>query len=80
MEVKDFGVGIPETDKRRIFDPFYTGENGRKFRESTGMGLYLLKEALNILGHRIEAGIRKLAKGQPFNYFFRNPKHYKLVR
>ncbi len=50
----DFGVGIPKTDKRRVFDPFYTGENGRKFRESTGMGLYLTKEAALHLGHRIE--------------------------
>jgi two-component system, OmpR family, sensor histidine kinase YxdK len=54
LEVKDFGIGIPETDKRRIFDPFYTGENGRKFRESTGMGLYLTKETLDYLGHRME--------------------------
>jgi len=54
LEVKDFGIGIPESDKRRIFDPFFTGENGRRFRESTGMGLYLTKETLNILGHQIE--------------------------
>ncbi|WP_449621268.1 sensor histidine kinase [Robertmurraya sp. Marseille-Q9965] len=54
LEVKDFGIGIPSVDKRRIFDPFYTGENGRKFRESTGMGLYLTKETLDILGHQIE--------------------------
>jgi len=54
LEVTDFGIGIPEVDKRRIFDPFYTGENGRKYRESTGMGLYLAKESLSILGHEIE--------------------------
>ncbi|MFK7692213.1 sensor histidine kinase [Paenibacillus sp. HJGM_3] len=54
LQVKDFGVGIPETDKRRVFDAFYTGENGRVFRESTGMGLYLTKEAAHYLGHRIE--------------------------
>ncbi|GAA0607400.1 sensor histidine kinase [Virgibacillus siamensis] len=54
VEVTDFGVGIPETDERRVFDAFYTGENGRKFRESTGMGLYLTKEAANHLDHRIE--------------------------
>ncbi|XEC96021.1 sensor histidine kinase [Paenibacillus tarimensis] len=54
LDVRDFGVGIPETDKRRVFDPFYTGENGRIFRESTGMGLYLTKEAALYLGHRIE--------------------------
>jgi two-component system, OmpR family, sensor histidine kinase YxdK len=54
LEVKDYGVGIPESDKRRIFEPFFTGENGRKFRESTGMGLYLTREAAQQLGHTIE--------------------------
>lgn len=54
LEVKDFGIGIPETDKRRIFQPFFTGENGRKYRESTGMGLYLVKETLDHLGHQLE--------------------------
>lgn len=54
LQVRDFGVGIPETDRKRVFDPFYTGENGRIFRESTGMGLYLTSEAAQYLGHRIE--------------------------
>lgn len=54
LEVRDFGIGIPETDKRRIYQPFFTGENGRKYRESTGMGLYLVKETLDHLGHRLE--------------------------
>lgn len=53
LEVKDFGIGIPDADQRRIFNPFFTGENGRKFRESTGMGLYLTKETLDTLGHKI---------------------------
>jgi len=54
LEVTDYGVGITESDKKRIFDAFYTGENGRHFRESTGMGLYLTKEAIQHLDHRIE--------------------------
>lgn len=54
LEVQDYGVGIPNTDKKRVFAPFFTGKNGRKFRESTGMGLYLTKEAAEHLGHRIE--------------------------
>jgi len=62
-------VGIPETDKRRVFDPFYTGENGRKFRESTGMGLYLTKEAANHLGHRIELE-SKVREGSAFQVIF----------
>ncbi|WP_061859956.1 sensor histidine kinase [Priestia megaterium] len=69
LEVKDFGVGIPETDKRRVFDPFYTGENGRKFRESTGMGLYLAKEAADHLGHRLEFE-SKLSQGSAFQVIF----------
>ncbi|WP_062051654.1 sensor histidine kinase [Bacillus sp. JCM 19034] len=54
LEVKDFGVGIPDADKKRVFNKFYTGENGRKYRESTGMGLYLVKEVAARLEHRLE--------------------------
>jgi signal transduction histidine kinase len=69
LEVKDYGVGIPETDKRRVFEPFYTGENGRKFRESTGMGLYLTEEAARQLGHRIELD-SKAGEGSTFRIIF----------
>lgn len=54
IEIMDFGVGIPKTDIRRVFDPFFTGENGRHFRESTGMGLHISKEAASRLGHQLE--------------------------
>ena len=54
LTVRDYGVGIPASDLKRVFQPFYTGENGRKFRESTGMGLYLVKEICIRLGHRVE--------------------------
>lgn len=54
IEVIDRGVGIPAADMKRVFDPFFTGENGRGMRESTGMGLYLTKEAADRLGHGME--------------------------
>ncbi|WP_117170078.1 sensor histidine kinase [Paraliobacillus sediminis] len=54
LEVKDFGIGIPTVDKKRVFNKFFTGENGRKYRESTGMGLYLVKEVAEKLEHGIE--------------------------
>ncbi|WP_186580254.1 sensor histidine kinase [Aquibacillus kalidii] len=54
LEVKDYGVGIPIVDQKRVFRKFYTGENGRKYRESTGMGLYLVKEVADRLEHRLE--------------------------
>ncbi|SEG24985.1 sensor histidine kinase [Paenibacillus sp. UNC499MF] len=54
LSVTDCGVGIPPSDLKRVFDPFFTGENGRKFKESTGMGLYLVKEVTDRLNHRVE--------------------------
>ncbi|GGG53915.1 sensor histidine kinase [Paenibacillus radicis (ex Gao et al. 2016)] len=54
IEVADRGIGIPAADMKRVFDSFFTGQNGRGTRESTGMGLYLTKEAADRLGHRIE--------------------------
>ncbi|KYH29189.1 sensor histidine kinase [Clostridium colicanis] len=54
LDVKDQGVGIPKKDIRRVFEPFYTGENGRRFGESTGMGLYLVSEVCKKLEHKIE--------------------------
>ncbi|MGE7054549.1 ATP-binding protein, partial [Paenibacillus glucanolyticus] len=54
LEITDRGMGIPKSDMNRVFDPFYTGENGRKLKESTGMGLYLVKEVVQKMNHRIE--------------------------
>lgn len=53
LEVKDFGIGIPVGDQKRVFNKFFTGENGRQYRESTGMGLYLVKEVAERLEHKI---------------------------
>ncbi|MNO28096.1 Sensor histidine kinase GraS [compost metagenome] len=54
LEIEDEGVGIPASDLPRVFDAYFTGDNGRSFQESTGMGLYLAKEICAKLGHRIE--------------------------
>lgn len=54
VTVQDYGVGISKTDLKRVFNPFFTGENGRIYRESTGMGLYLVKEVCDKLGHKVE--------------------------
>lgn len=54
LEIRDEGVGIPLSDLPRVFDPYFTGENGRNFQESTGMGLHLVKQICQKLGHRLE--------------------------
>ncbi|MDD2202487.1 MAG: sensor histidine kinase [Firmicutes bacterium] len=53
LTVEDWGVGIPEHDLPRIFDPFFTGENGRLAPESTGMGLFLANRISRELGHSL---------------------------
>lgn len=54
LEVRDEGVGIPPGDLPRVFDPYFTGVNGRSFQESTGMGLYLVKQICGKLEHEVE--------------------------
>lgn len=50
LSIMDEGVGIPEYDLERVYQPFFTGENGRKHRDSTGIGLYLSKKIADKLG------------------------------
>ncbi|RHW36627.1 sensor histidine kinase [Lysinibacillus yapensis] len=54
LTIRDEGIGIPKSDLSRVTKPFFTGENGRKTGESTGMGLYLAKEICEKLGHELE--------------------------
>lgn len=48
--VEDNGVGIVDRDINRVFEKGFTGENGRKFGKSTGIGLYLCKKLCKKLG------------------------------
>lgn len=50
LKIKDSGVGIPGRDLGRVFEKGFTGENGRRFTKSTGMGLYLCKNLCEKLG------------------------------
>ncbi|WP_058302233.1 sensor histidine kinase [Gorillibacterium timonense] len=53
LTVQDEGIGIVKEDLRRVFAPSFTGERGREYTESTGMGLYLVKEICTRLGHEV---------------------------
>ncbi len=49
LAVKDKGKGIATMDLPRIFHKSYTGSTGRETTASTGMGLYLAKQAADKL-------------------------------
>jgi two-component system phosphate regulon sensor histidine kinase PhoR len=52
VEVRDAGSGIPSRAQDRVFDRFYSGENGR--REGFGLGLAIARDAVRALGGRID--------------------------
>jgi signal transduction histidine kinase len=51
--IRDDGIGIRPEELPRIFNRGFTGEKGRKYSKSTGMGLYLAQQLSNKLGHYI---------------------------
>ncbi|MCY8181724.1 ATP-binding protein, partial [Bacillus paralicheniformis] len=69
LEIKDYGVGIPSQDLKRVFEPYYTGENGRRFQESTGIGLYLVKEIAEKLNHDVSIASEE-GKGTTVQFSF----------
>lgn len=47
--IEDEGIGIAKEDLPRIFEKGYTGYNGHNEKKSTGLGLYLVKKAADML-------------------------------
>ena len=64
LAIQDNGIGILESDIKRVFDKSFTGENGRVRAKSTGMGLYIAKKLCDKLGHKItiESEFQKYTK------------------
>lgn len=54
LTITDTGIGIPEHDLKRVFEPFFTGDNGRKTRNSTGIGLHISKNIVERLNHSLK--------------------------
>ncbi len=54
LVIEDNGIGIPESDINRVFDKGFTGENGRIYGKSTGIGLYLCNKLCEKLGLKLQ--------------------------
>lgn len=53
LVIEDTGIGIRPEDVPRVFEKGFTGYNGRMDKKSTGLGLYLCRQTLKKLSHRI---------------------------
>lgn len=62
LTIEDNGVGIVDKDINRVFEKGFTGENGRRFSKSTGMGLYICKKLCSKLGLKISIN-SEISKG-----------------
>lgn len=51
--IQDTGIGIAPEDIPRVFSRGYTGENGRRDKRASGIGLYLCRRICKNLGHGI---------------------------
>lgn len=54
LKIIDEGVGISKSDLVRVFEPFFTGENGRKYKDASGIGLYICSLIAKNLSHKLE--------------------------
>ena len=50
LSITDNGAGMDEKSVSRAFEKGFTGNNGRVFNKSTGIGLYLSKKLSDRLG------------------------------
>lgn len=53
VKIKDFGIGIPETDKDQLFSSFFRGKNAANI-EGTGLGLNIVKNFVEMHNGSIE--------------------------
>jgi len=53
IHVKDNGIGIPETEKDRIFERFYRLETKQRKKEGRGLGLSIAKQIVEAHGGNI---------------------------
>jgi len=53
VTVGDEGIGVPETERARIFEPFVRGSNVGQIG-GTGLGLNIVKRYVELLGGRVE--------------------------
>lgn len=53
LEVRDNGIGVPESEKEKIFNRFYRTQSAVKMSSGSGLGLSVVKHLANLAGYKI---------------------------
>lgn len=76
--IEDNGIGISISDLPKIFNKSFTGKNGRIIKKSTGIGLFIVKNLCDKLGHRIEVNSKENEYTR-VNIIFLKNKFYNVI-
>jgi len=68
ISIKDYGVGIPEDERKHLFEPFFRAENVSEI-QGTGLGLSIAKEYIEVNKGNIVVK-STLEKGSDFEITF----------
>lgn len=63
--IKDNGIGISSADLPKIFDKGYSGYNGQLQQQSSGIGLFIVKQISHHINHPVTVS-SELGKGTSF--------------
>ncbi|RDC58641.1 PAS domain S-box protein [Pedobacter chinensis] len=71
LEVKDNGIGIPQTDQKNLFEPFFRAHNTGDI-PGTGLGLNIVNRYVNLMGGTVNC-VSEQNNGTTFTLSFNQP-------
>lgn len=74
LTIADTGLGIRPEDLPRLGEKGFTGANGRLDKRATGLGLYLCRQALGLLGHQMQI-TSTLGQGTTVTLYLSDEQH-----
>jgi signal transduction histidine kinase len=67
IRVANSGSSIPESERSRIFERFYRGEEARRFTSGAGLGLYVARKIAFALGGKLDLDLERPGESVAFS-------------